>query len=309
MKVVYAARGFLRQNGFGNCSVGKGIPHGCMDAAREDSRLDRFPQHRPGSAESKISPGARAGDAAQQWPQNGLQLAASCWHFGRLAGSLLLPANPRPQRRPCGHAVVGSGRQADPRQPCRPVCQTGDRQFADQTVRAESRVGRDSSQPDSRPVRVGVPVRPCLGHDQLAGEPSAVGLHRTAVARTDVRPAERPAGAREHRSCPVALPHEAGPGCRTRGMVRHSLANLVRPAGDGDCRWRLCEASVPASRHGDGGDRRQSAAEGCGAVRPSGTTAGARQGATAQIRNEQAVAGAPSGSVGAVIVTAGRRRA
>jgi hypothetical protein len=57
MKVVYAARGFLSQNCFAkNSSDFEEIPHGCMDAAAEDSRLGSFAQHRFGSAESKIPP-------------------------------------------------------------------------------------------------------------------------------------------------------------------------------------------------------------------------------------------------------------
>ena len=113
--------------------AGKESPHGCMDAAVRDSRVDQFAQHRFGAAQPKLP----AGDRAQQWAKNRVQLAAGLRRLGRLAGSLLLSLDTRAWRRSCGHAVDASGRQADFRQSRWSVHQTGDRRYRRQngTVR------------------------------------------------------------------------------------------------------------------------------------------------------------------------------
>ena len=54
--MVYAVKGFPDPSCFSaNSSGWKQIPHGCMDAAAEDSRVDQFAQRRFGPAEPKLS--------------------------------------------------------------------------------------------------------------------------------------------------------------------------------------------------------------------------------------------------------------
>ena len=94
--MVYVVRGFPGPNYFSTKSSGwKRIPHGCMDAAAEDSRVNQFAQHRFGPTEPKLPGGDRVAHGAQQWAKNRVQLTAGRRRVGRLAGSPLLSPDAR----------------------------------------------------------------------------------------------------------------------------------------------------------------------------------------------------------------------
>ena len=128
--------------------------------------------------------GAAGRDAVCQRPSHRHHLAAGGRCQRRLPGLLLLPRQRRTQeqidRDPAGNPGPADAAAARARA-------VGDRRFADQAVRPESRRGRRPSQPDAGPGRPAVSVRSCLGHDLAGAAASPVGAAGVAAAGDAVR--------------------------------------------------------------------------------------------------------------------------
>ena len=107
------------------------------------------------------------------------------------------------------------------------------------------------------------------GSQQLAGDASEMGLHRTAAAGTDVCSPQRLAGPGEFEIGPVEVSDEAGTGCGTGGMMRLPVPELVSEAGHGDCGRRVRETAVPDSCDENRCGGAESSQKRRSAVRPS----------------------------------------
>ena len=152
-----------------------------------------------------------------------------------------------------GQAAAGRGRAVDAR-PGR---------HADPAVRAARPGGRRPPQPDPRPGRVAVRLRPRLRRPRAAGHPPGVGRDRPAAAGPAVRPQEGPA--RHRPEAPAGVPDQAGAG-RRAAAVGQAVAGAAGQAAVGGGRRGLRQGGLPQAGEGAGDDGRQPAAQGRGPV-------------------------------------------
>ncbi len=150
-----------------------------------------------------------------------------------------------------GPAAAARGHAADPRPGRHP----------DQAVRAARPGGRRASQPDPRPGRLALRLRPRLRRPRAARHPQGVGHDRPAAAVPALRPQEGPAGDRPE--APAGVPHQAGAG-RRAAAVGQALAGPAQAADLGGRRRGLCQQGGPQAGQGAGDDRRQPAPQGRG---------------------------------------------
>ena len=160
------------------------------------------------------------------------------------------PHRPTPPDRG-GPAAAQGGHAADPRPGRHP----------DEAVRAARPGGRRPSQPDPRPGRLALRLRPRLRRPRAARHPQGVGHDRPAAAGPALRPQEGPAGHRPE--APAGVPHQAGAG-RRAAAVGQALAGPAEAADLGGGRRGLCQEGVPQAGDGPGDDRRQPAPQGRG---------------------------------------------
>ena len=130
-----------------------------------------------------------------------------------------------------------------------------------QAVRAARPGGRRPPQPDPRPGRLALRLRPRLRRPRAARHPPGVGRDRPAAAGPALRPQEGPAGHRPE--APAGVPHQAGAG-RRAAAVGQALAGAAGQADLGGGRRGLCQEGVPQAGDGPGDDGRQPAPQGRG---------------------------------------------
>ena len=129
-------------------------------------------------------------------------------------------------------------------------------------VRAARPGGRHPSQPDPRPGRLAVRLRPRLRRPRAAGRPPGLGRDRPAAAGPAVRPEEGPAGHRPE--APAGVPHQAGAGRRAAAVgARRGWGSWASRSG-----WwptgPMPRRRSSSRRCGPGDDGRQPAPQGRG---------------------------------------------
>ena len=142
--------------------------------------MERLAGCRIACSQSLAFAGAADGYVVRQRSPDGDDMAPSRGCQRRLPGLLLLPYLRGTQQRIDRHQVAGTSAA---HLALAKASAVGDRRLADQAIWAESRRGGRPSQPDPRPGRPAVSVRPCVGHHVACLEAPRVGRVGAAAAR------------------------------------------------------------------------------------------------------------------------------